>query len=63
MTTAGNAGLGGELQPAGAVGLLETTSAISTGNCPAAIFSIKFRSVVPPPEIRTAMRKGGEDIG
>ena len=25
--------------------------------CPAAIFSMKLRSVVPPPEIRTAMRK------
>ena len=46
-----------------AVGLLDTTAAISTGNSPAAIFSIKLRSVVPPPEIRTAMRKGVDGIG
>jgi hypothetical protein len=31
------------------------TSLISAGNSPAAIFSIKFLSVVPPPEMKTAI--------
>ena len=54
----GNAGIAGELQSPGP-GLLETTRAICTCNRPARIFSIKFFNVVPPPEMSTAMRKGG----
>src|SRR5262245_35264042 len=45
-----------------AAGLLEITSRIFTGSEPAAILSIRLRSVVPPPEMRTAMGSGGPDI-
>jgi hypothetical protein len=37
---------------------LDTTSRTSTGNEPAAIRSSRLRSVVPPPEIRTATGNG-----
>ena len=46
------------LAQAGPVGLLEIAKTISTGSWPAPIFSIRLRSVVPPTEISTAMRKG-----
>ena len=41
-----------------AAALLETTKAISTSSRPARISSRRLRSVVPPPEISTAMRNG-----
>src|SRR5438045_2923366 len=41
-----------------ASGLLEITRRISTGKEPLRIRSIKLRSVVPPPEIRTAIVSG-----
>ena len=39
-------------------GLLETTRRISALSVPSQIFAIKLRSVVPPPEMRTAMGSG-----
>ncbi len=41
-----------------AEGLLEITRSMRTSSWLAAIFSIRFLSVVPPPEINTAKRSG-----
>src|SRR5690349_3595694 len=41
-----------------AVGLLEMTRRISIGNSPASRLAMRLRSVVPPPEIKTAIGSG-----